>query len=74
MLNYYESNFIDKNGRKRLSFLEVHVCMNFLSFMTSFHIVLKVEKILQLALNKIGYIASRNRRGCKIYNVNVDTR
>ena len=73
MLN--ESNFIDKYGCWRLIFLEVLVCLNFFSYSTSFQIVEKVENILQLSLNKMGYIlASLNRRGGTFYNVNVDTR
>ena len=52
-----KSNFFDKYRHRRLIFLEVYVCWNFLSFSTLLQIVQKVENILQ-SLNKMGYISS----------------
>ena len=69
-----ESNFIDKYGGRRLVFLELHVCLDFPCFSKSFQIFQKIENILQLSLNKMGCIASLNRRGGTFCNVNVDTR
>ena len=57
------THFIDKNGLKRLSFL---------NFSTSFQIVIKVGNILEKSLNKMRCIFSLNQTGGSFYDVNVN--